>query len=81
MPLNVKSISISVAVLCFFAIAGIGWISRLSSFTCCKRALIAAAVTYMVTTLAVRAINSILTNAMIESQMNQQKGETSGSEH
>jgi len=79
MPLNVKSISISVAVLCFFAIAGIGWISGLSSFTCCKRALIASSVTYVVTTLAVRVINSILTNAMIENQIDQQKGETSGS--
>ena len=81
MPLNSKAISVSVAVLCFFAIAGIGWISGLSSFTCCKRALIAAAVTYVVTTLAVRAINSILTNAMIESQIDRQNGETSGSGH
>ena len=81
MPLNVRSISVSVAVLCFFAIAGVGWFSNLSTFTCCKRAMIAAAVTYVVTTLAVRAINSILTDAMIESQMKQQKGETSDSEH
>lgn len=79
MPLNVKSISISAAVLCFFVIAAIGWISGLSSLTCCKRSLIAAAVTYVVTTLAVKAINSILTNAIIENQIDRQKGRTSGS--
>ena len=73
MPLNVRSISVNVAVLCFFGIAVVGWMSSLSPFTCCKRALIAAAVAYVATTLAVKAINSILISAMTKSQMDRQE--------
>ena len=79
MPLHVRSISVSVAVICFFGIAVIGWISDLSPFTCCKRALTAAFVVYVVASLAIKAINTILINAMVKSQMNQQKGKASDS--
>ncbi len=79
MPLHVRSISVSAAVICFFGIAVIGWISGLSPFTCCKRALIAAIFAYVVATLAVKAINTILINAMTESRMNQQEGKNSDS--
>ncbi len=79
MPLHVRSISVSAAVICFFGIAVIGWISDLSPFTCCKRALTAAIVAYAAAVLAVKAINAILVNAMIKSQMNQQKEKTSDS--
>ena len=77
MLLNARSISVSVAVICFFGVAVIGWFSKLSPFTCCKRALTAAFVAYVVTNLAVKAINSILINAMTETQMNQQEGRDS----
>ena len=80
MPLHVRSISVSAAVICFFGIAVIGWISGLSPFTCCKRALTAAIVVYTASVLSVKAINSILMNAMINNQMNQQKGKTNVSE-
>jgi hypothetical protein len=79
MPLHVRSISVSAAVICFFGIAFIGWISGLSPFTCCKRALTAAIVVYTAALLAVKAINTILVNAMIKSKMNQQKEKTSDS--
>jgi len=79
MPLHVRSISVSVAVICFFGIAVIGWISELSPFTCCKRALTVAFIVYVVASLAVKAINAILINAMVKSQMNQQKGKASDS--
>ena len=79
MPLHDRSIPASVAVICFFGIAVIGWISDLSPFTCCKRALTAAIVAYVVVMLAVKAINTILINAMIKSQMNQQKEKSSDS--
>lgn len=69
MPLNVKSISVSGAVICFFAIAVIGGISGFSTFTCCKRALMAAMIAYIVTTVAVKAINAILIDAIIKSQI------------
>ena len=79
MPLHVRSISVSAAVICFFGIAVIGWISGLSPFTCCKRAMTAAIVVYIAAVLAVKAVNSILINAMIKSQMIQQKEKTSDS--
>jgi drug/metabolite transporter superfamily protein YnfA len=79
MPLNVKSISVSVAVICFFVIAIVGWFSDVSPFTCCKRALAAAVVVYIAASLAVKAINVILIDAIVEKQMNQQKGNANGS--
>jgi hypothetical protein len=75
MPLNVRSIAVSVGVICFFAVAGIGWFSGLSPFTCCKRALVGAAAAYIAGAWAVKAINAILMNAMITSRMEQQKEE------
>ena len=78
MLLNVRSISLSAAVVCFFAVSLIGVISSISPFTCCKRALIAAIVIYVITTLAVKAVNAILLYAIINNQVNQQKEETSG---
>lgn len=77
MPLDPRSISVSVAVICFFAIAVVGWISDISMFTCCKRAIMAAIITYVVTVLAVKTINTILIDAMVKNQMNKQKEKTS----
>lgn len=79
MPLHVKSISISVAVICFFVIAIVGWFSDVSPFTCCKRAMGAALIAYIAASLAVKAINVILIDVMVEKQMNQQKGNANGS--
>lgn len=76
MPLNVRSIAASTAVVCFFTVSLIGWHSNLSPFTCCKRALTAAFAMYVIVALAVKAINAILINAMINSKMNQQKENT-----
>ncbi len=78
MPLNVRSIAVSIAVICFFGIAVIGWGSGLSPFTCCKRALAGAVCAYIAAALAVKAINAILINAMITDQMKQQKEKGSG---
>jgi hypothetical protein len=75
MPLHVKSIAVSIAVICFFAVAVIGLISGLSPFTCCKRALVGAATAYITGAWAVKAINAILINAMISSRIKQQKEE------
>jgi len=69
MPLNVRSIAVSAAVSCFFAVGLIGWCTGLMPFTCCKRALAGAVVVYVAVALVVRAVNAILTDAMIESQL------------
>ncbi|MHC4460068.1 MAG: hypothetical protein ACYS6W_07020 [Planctomycetota bacterium] len=77
MPLNVRSIAVSIAVICLFGLSLIGWISGLPPFTCCKRALVGAACAYIAATLAVKAINAILINAMVTDQMRQKKEEGS----
>ena len=78
MPLNVRPIAVSIAVICFFALSLIGWVSGLSPFTCCKRALTGAAIAYIAAALAVKAINAILMHAMITKQINQRKGKNLG---
>jgi hypothetical protein len=69
MPLHTRSIAVSIAVICFFGLSFIGWISDLSPFTCCKRALAGAMIAYIASSLAVKVINAVLTNAMIMSRM------------
>lgn len=73
MLLHDRSIAINVAVLCFFVLSFIGWFSGLSLFICCKRALIGAMIVYLTGGWAVKAINAILVNAMIENQVNRQE--------
>jgi hypothetical protein len=73
MLLHDRSIAMNIAVICFFALSFIGWISGLSLFVCCKRALIGALISYIAGGWAVKAINAVLVNAMIENQMNQQE--------
>ena len=73
MPLHVRSIAVSIAVICFFGLSLVGWISGLSPFTCCKRALLGAALAYIAGTWAVKAINAILISAMITSRMDRQE--------
>ena len=74
MPLHVRSIAVSIAVICFFVLSIIGGVCGLSPFVCCKRALIGAILAYIAGRWAVRAINAILVDAMIANQINQQDG-------
>lgn len=74
MPLNVRSIAVSIAVICFFLMSLIGWASGLTPFVCCKRALIGAVLVYVAGSWAVRAINSILVNAMIANRVDERDG-------
>lgn len=75
MPLNTRSIAVSIAVTGFFAIAIIGWSSGLSPFTCCKRALLGAAAVYIAGVCAVKVINAILMSAIINHQIRRQQEE------
>jgi hypothetical protein len=59
MLLRVRSIAIHIAVICFFALSFVGWISGLSLSICCKRALIGAMVAYVAGGWAVKAINAL----------------------
>ena len=78
MPLQVRSIAVSIAVICFFVLSLVGWIYGLSPFVCCKRALIGAVLAYIAGGWAVRAINTILVDAMIANQVNKQDGSAFG---
>jgi uncharacterized membrane protein YjjP (DUF1212 family) len=69
MILHPRSVAVSAAVLCFFAVGIVGSLRGLTPATCGQRAFLAAAVMYLVTGAALRAINAIMTQAMIESQL------------
>lgn len=73
MPLHIKSVAVSIAVTCFFGVSLIGWISGLSPFTCCKRALVGAVLAYIAGAWAVRGVNAILLSAIVTDQMNEQE--------
>ena len=72
MLFDVRSIAVSVAVICFFVMSLIGWGSGLVPFVCCKRALIGAVLVYLGASWAVRAINIILVNAIAADQADRQ---------
>ena len=73
MPLHVRPIAISAAVIFFFFFSFVGWFSGLSPYVCSKRALMGAALVYIAGSWAVKAINSILVSAMISNEINQQE--------
>jgi hypothetical protein len=78
MPLDVRPIAVKIAVLFFFIVGFAGLISGLAPFTCCKRGLAGAVVAYMATAIAVKVINVILIQAMIESKINKRKEKADG---
>ena len=65
MPLHVRSVAVSISILCFFGLSLVGWISGLSPYVCCKRAIAGAILSYLAASFAVKAINMILIDAMI----------------
>ena len=73
MPLNVRSSAVSISVICFFFLSIVGWISGLSPFICCKRAMIGTAFVYVVVVFIVRVINKILLDAIINKQVEKEK--------
>jgi len=78
MPLHVKPISTSMAVICFFIIAFFGWFAQLDPLVCSKRAILGAIAAYLVSKTAVNVINHILISAMVKSRMDQLKREMNG---
>jgi len=73
MPLDVRSIAVRFAILCFFVTAIVGWASGLSPFACSERAVIGALIAYVTGTFATRIINSVLISAMAAHQANRRK--------
>jgi len=72
MPLNVRSIAVSLAVLSFFFLSSISAACGLSAYICCKRALAGAILAYIGSCIAVKLINIILLDAMIIDRLNRE---------
>lgn len=72
MPLNIRSVAVSIAVTCFFSVSLIGWFSGISPDTCSKRALVGAVVAYVVGGWVAKAVNAIFISAMVTEQMDQE---------
>ena len=65
MPLNVRKVSINLAVICFFSLSIFTSLCGLPPFICCKRAIIGALIVYAAANITIRLINMILIDAMI----------------
>ncbi len=70
MPLNVRQIATSAAILVFFITAAIGTLYENSPFTTCKRSLLAMLLAYAAMTFIVKIINVIIIDAIITKQVN-----------
>lgn len=68
MVLQTRSIAFTTAVIAFFVLSIVGSVVGLPPCTCSKRAVLGALAAYMAASVAVRAVNAILTQAMIASQ-------------
>jgi hypothetical protein len=71
--LHVRSVAVSAAVISFFAFSIIGSFCGLSPSVCAVRALLGATAAYIAAAAAVRIINAILIQAMIDDEMNKEQ--------
>lgn len=81
MPLQIRPIAVTFAVISFFGVSLIGWFNGLSPFICCKRAVIAAVIAYIAGAWAVKAVNAIFISAMVTNQIKEQEVKNSGNRH
>lgn len=80
MLLPERSIAVSVAVLGFFGTCTVGLLSDVSPETCSTRGLIAAAGGYVAGLAGAKALNAILTSAVISHWVEEQKDQASAHE-
>jgi hypothetical protein len=73
MLLQPRPIAFTAAVIGFFALSIVGSIGGLSPYTCSKRALLGAVITYWAASTATRAVDAILTRAMITNRINKDR--------
>jgi hypothetical protein len=70
---------VSIAVLGFFVLAGVGWLCEVPVFVCATRAAIGAAVLFVMTMVAGKTLLNIMVDAMIRGRSRQgEMKETSG---
>jgi hypothetical protein len=78
MLLDVRSTAINIAVVFFFGIGVVGWVSGLSPAVCCKRALLGAVGMYIAAAVAIKIFNAIVMNAAINAETNRRKERANG---
>ncbi|MCH7917010.1 MAG: hypothetical protein IIC50_03370 [Planctomycetes bacterium] len=74
MLLPIRPIAIRCAVYFFFAVAILGTFSGISPLTCSKRGMVGAMVVYLAANLLLKAVNVILTNAVVERYVEENEG-------
>jgi hypothetical protein len=65
MPLQSRTIAVKAAVVFFFVFSTFGLLSGLCAYICCKRALAAAFVAYMLSSALVWIVNIMIREALI----------------
>lgn len=73
MLLQTRPAAVKISVFTFFIVAIIAQYYEASSFYSCKRALLAAITTYIVTILFIKAVNFVLLSAMIDKEVDKQR--------
>jgi hypothetical protein len=68
-----RPIAARVAVCCFFLFSFLCWLTNQSPLFCCKRALAGAVLAYIAAAAAVKAVNAIITQALIDRELTRQK--------
>ena len=66
-------IALKIALAAFFALALVGWTSKLDMLTCSTRAMMGAAAVYVVTRTALGWMIGILARAMARSSVHQRR--------
>lgn len=69
MVLQARPIAFTASVIAFFVLGIVGSIVGLPTYTCSKRSMLGALVVYVVASIAIHAVNAILTQAMIANQI------------
>lgn len=78
---KIKSKSLSIAALAFFAVAILSFFAGCTPDTCCGRALLGGAIAYCIAAWALRTISNILYDALTGTkQTNNQKAQYVGTD-
>jgi len=74
MLLPIRPIAMRCAVYFFFAVAILGTFSGIPAVTCSKRGMVGAIAVYLVASLLLKAVNVILTSAVVERYIEENEG-------
>ena len=75
---EIRTIAVQVAVLVLFVLAIVSWCYGCSPGKCAARAVLGAAVMYIMVTIAGHLIVRILLGAIVESKLEKQKADQKG---